>query len=141
MKISLGTLLAGACCFSAVALWAGQDAGEPPAISNEEQYRERMQEIDHAFADLENDRRTGLGSQSEEEAERLSALFEQVEAFWKGRGNELAAGSARMAREGAEAARDAARKKESKSFDAAVETLAASCEGCHDEPLDKYRLR
>jgi cytochrome c556 len=76
----------------------------------------------------------------EKEAARLEGLFKDVEQFWKGRGNEEAAGFARMAKEGATEAAKAARKKEPKSLEAAIAQISASCEGCHKEPLDKYRF-
>ena len=72
-------------------------------------------------------------SEIEKEARKLSDLFEEVEEFWKGRGNEEAAGFAHMAKEGAMEAAKAARKKEQKSLEAAITTIAASCEGCHKE--------
>lgn len=108
-------------------------------ISNEEDYREQMREIDHSFSALQS-HRLRRTAEVEEEATRLARLFATVEAFWKGRGDEEAAGFARMAKEGAEQARDAARKKDEKALDASIETVARSCQGCHKEPLDKYRI-
>lgn len=120
----------------------GDDESQPDeTFLNEEQYRERMAEINHSFADLDTGRRFRLGPESEREAARLSKLFESVEAFWKGRGEEEAAGFARSAKEGADAAQKAALKKDQKSYDAAVEAIASSCRGCHREPLEKYRTK
>ena len=41
---------------------------------------------------------------------------------------------------GAKRAGKAVREGDEASFDAAVRIVAASCEGCHQEPLDKYRF-
>jgi len=112
----------------------------PQQLTDEREYRERMHDIDHSFAEIQKDRRMSRSSEIEKEAEKLSDLFEDVEEFWKGRGNEEAVGFARMAKEGAMEAAKAARKKEQKSLEAAIATIAASCEGCHKEPLDKYRF-
>jgi hypothetical protein len=109
-------------------------------FADEEEYLKRMHEIDHSFSVLQEDRAVRRISDVEKEAETLSRLFGQVEKYWKGRGNEEHAGFARMAKEGAEKAREAAGKKEEKALEASIETIARSCEGCHREPLDKYRF-
>jgi hypothetical protein len=98
-----------------------------------------MRDIDHSFAML-SDRAAREYSRIEAEAAKLSQLFGEVEAFWRGRGDEELAGYARLAKDGADEARKAAMRKEDKGLDAAVETIARSCEGCHREPLDKYRI-
>lgn len=108
-------------------------------IADETEYRERMHDIDHSFATL-SDRGARDYSRIEAEAAKLAELFGEVEAFWKGRGDEEAAGYARLAKDGADEARIAAMRKEEKGLEAAVETIARSCEGCHREPLDKYRI-
>ena len=64
-----------------------------------------------------------------------------MEAFWKARGEVESASFARMAKDGAEKAGEAARHGDSKSYEAALEVVAASCKGCHRDPLDKYRFR
>ena len=112
----------------------------PQQLTDEREYRERMHDIDHSFDAIQKDRRMNRSSEIEKEARKLSDLFEEVEKFWKGRGNEEAAGFARMAKKGAMEAAKAARKKEEKSLEAAIASIAASCEGCHKEPLDKYRF-
>jgi cytochrome c556 len=109
-------------------------------LTGEKEYRERMHDIDHSFAAIQRDRQMSHSSGIEKEAAKLGDLFEEVETFWKGRGNDEAAGFARMAKEGAAEAVKAARKKEPKSLEAAVASIAAGCEGCHKEPLDKYRF-
>lgn len=108
-------------------------------IANEQQYRERMERIDHSFEALRQ-RHVKPGSDVDKEAAKLSRLFSEVESFWKGRGNEEAAGFARMAKDGARKAREAVRDGNEKAMEAAVAIIAASCEGCHKEPLDKYRF-
>lgn len=109
-------------------------------LADEQEYRKRMHDIDHSFLAIQEDRQMSRPSEIEKEAAKLEDLFEEVETFWKGRGNEEAAGFARMAREGAAEVVKAARKKEQKSLEAAVASIAASCEGCHKEPLDRYRF-
>lgn len=109
-------------------------------IADEKEYLERMREIDHSFAVLQKHREVRRASDVEEEARKLAVLFEKVETFWKGRGNEEHAGFARMAKEGAEEAGEAAKKNEGRAIQAAIDTVARSCEGCHREPLDKYRI-
>jgi hypothetical protein len=109
-------------------------------IADEKAYHERMRDIDHSFAVLQKHREVRRTSEVEEEARKLTLLFGEVESFWKGRGNEEYAGFARMAREGAEKARDAAKNKEEKALQASIDAVARSCEGCHREPLDKYRI-
>jgi hypothetical protein len=109
-------------------------------IASEQEYRERMRTIDHSFTVLKENRRVRRTSGVREEAEKLASLFGEVEKFWKGRGNEEFAGFARMAREGAEEAVEAAKKNDEKSLQAAIDTVGRSCEGCHREPLDKYRI-
>ena len=109
-------------------------------FENEADYREEMQEIDHAFAVLSEQRAVRQGPELEREASRLSELFSNVEDFWNARGEEEAASFARMARKGADEAGKAARDGNEQSLDAAIDTVAASCEGCHKEPLDKYRF-
>lgn len=104
-------------------------------------YNERMKEIDHSFSSLKDHPYVHFAPELQEEAARLADLFGKVERFWKGRGDEDKARFAGMAREGAEKARKAALEKEQHAFEAAIDTIAASCEGCHREPLDKYRLR
>lgn len=108
---------------------------------DEAQYREEMREIDHAFAVLSEHRPIQKGPELEREAARLAELFEEVEDFWKERGEEEAANFARMAKDGAKRAGKAARDGDESSFDAALDIVEASCEGCHKDPLDKYRLR
>lgn len=108
-------------------------------IANDQQYRERMERIDHSFVVLQ-ERHVRQAPEIDKEAAKLSRLFSEVESFWKGRGNEEAAGFARMAKEGAKKVREAVRDHNEKSLEAAIETIAASCEGCHKEPLDKYRF-
>lgn len=108
---------------------------------DEAQYREKMQEIDHAFTALSDQRPIPKGPEAEHEATRLSELFKNVEDFWIARGDEEAANFARMAKDGAKRAGKAIREGDRKSFEAAVDLVAASCEGCHKEPLDKYRVR
>lgn len=125
-----------------VAIWLSPLAGRRgDEIETVQEYRERMLEIDHSFSSLRGQPNVYTSPDVEEEAVALIELFGEVERFWKGRGDEEKAGFARMAKEGAEAVREAAIKKEQKAFEAAVETIAASCEGCHREPLDKYRFR
>jgi hypothetical protein len=109
-------------------------------FADEKEYAERMHEIDHSFSVLQKHREVRRIADVEKEAEKLATLFEQVERFWKGRGDEDLAGFARMAKEGAEKARQAAAKNEEKALEASVDTIARSCEGCHREPLDKYRI-
>jgi len=109
-------------------------------FADEKEYAKRMQEIDHSFSVLSKHREVRRISDVEKEAEKLALLFEQVEKFWKGRGDQELAGFARMAKEGAEEAREAAAKNEEKALQASIETIARSCEGCHREPLDKYRI-
>ena len=109
-------------------------------FADEKEYAKRMQEIDHSFSVLSKHREVRRISDVEKEAEKLALLFEQVEKFWKGRGDQELAGFARMAKEGAEKAREAAAKNEEKALQASIETIARSCEGCHREPLDKYRI-
>ena len=106
-------------------------------IQYEAQYREQMREIDHAFSILASHERGGA---LEREAAKLSELFERVEGFWEGRGDEEAANFARMARDGAEKVREGVRARNAEAIEAAVEIVAASCEGCHVRPLDKYRI-
>jgi hypothetical protein len=108
-------------------------------IASQAQYRERMERIDHSFAAL-RERQVKPESDVDKEATKLAQLFSEVESFWKGRGNEEAAGFARMAKEGARSAREAFRDGNDKALEAAVATIAASCQGCHKEPLDKYRF-
>ena len=110
-------------------------------FKDEAEYKKDMQEIDHAFTELRKDRPIRQGPELEREASRLATLFGDVEEFWKGRGDDEAAGFARMAKNGAEEAGKASRNGDSKAFEAALDTIAASCEGCHHDPLDKYRLR
>jgi len=110
-------------------------------FQDEAEYREEMRKIEHAFTALSEYRGVRMGPELEREAARLEELFTDVERFWKARGNEEAASFAGMAKDGAEEARTAARDGDDKSFDAALDTVAASCEGCHKEPLDKYRFR
>lgn len=109
-------------------------------FQNEREYREEMREIDHAFAVLSENRHLQNAPEVESEATRLSKLFERVEDFWKARGDEEAANFARMAKDGAKRAGKAARESDEQSYKAAVRIIAASCEGCHQEPLDKYRF-
>jgi hypothetical protein len=109
-------------------------------LADEQEYRKRMHDIDHSFVAIQEDRRMSRPSEIEKEAAKLEDLFEEVEEFWKGRGEEEAAGFARMAKEGAGEAVKAARKKEPKSLEAAIQSISASCEGCHKEPLDKHRF-
>ncbi len=108
-------------------------------IANEQEYRARMERIDHSF-DVLQDRHVKAETDVEKEAAKLAQLFSDVESFWKGRGNEEAAGFARMAKDGARKVREAARDHNEKAIQAAISTIAASCEGCHKEPLDKYRF-
>lgn len=110
-------------------------------FQDEAEYREEMREIDHAFTRLAEYREVPKGAELEREAERLAALFTDVEKFWKARGDEEAAGHARMAKEGAEQASKAIREGNDEAFEIAVDLVAASCESCHEEPLDKYRFR
>ncbi|HEY7820139.1 MAG TPA: hypothetical protein VIG29_18095 [Vicinamibacteria bacterium] len=109
-------------------------------IADEKAYQERMEEIDHSFVVLQKYREVRRTSEVEEEARKLTVLFGEVETFWKGRGNEEYAGFARMAKEGAKKAREAARNREEKALQASIDAVARSCEGCHREPLDKYRI-
>jgi hypothetical protein len=109
-------------------------------IADEKDYVKRMHDIDHSFSVLQKHREVRRISDVEKEAEKLGLLFDEVEKFWKGRGNEESAGFARMAKEGAEEAREAAAKNEEKALEASVAIIARSCEGCHREPLDKYRI-
>jgi hypothetical protein len=109
-------------------------------LADEREYRERMHDIDHSFVAIQKDRAMSRASEIEKEAVKLEGLFKDVEQFWKGRGNEEAAGFARMAKEGATEAAKAARQNEPKSLEVAIKQIAASCEGCHKEPLDKYRF-
>ena len=120
-----------------LSLWLGAFGAQE--IADETEYRERMHEIDHSFATLRN-RGAREYSRIEAEAAKLSELFREVEAFWRGRGDEELAGYARLAKDGADEARNAAMRKEEKGLEAAIETIARSCEGCHREPLDKYRV-
>jgi hypothetical protein len=109
-------------------------------IADEKAYQERMRDISHSFVVLQEYRKGRSTSEVEEESRKLAVLFGEVETFWKGRGNEESAGFARMAKEGAEKAREAAKNKEEKALQASIDVVARSCEGCHREPLDKYRI-
>jgi hypothetical protein len=108
-------------------------------IADEKEYVERMRAIDHSFTVLQ-EHRVKQTAEVEQEAKKLALLFGQVEKYWKGRGNEEYAGFARMAKAGAERAGEAAKKKEEKALEASIDAVARSCEGCHREPLDKYRV-
>jgi len=121
---------------------AAQELPEGQSIDDERDYQHRMQDIDHSFDKLViESERFWLEPDSQRNAARLTDLFHSVEVFWKGRGNDEAAGFARMAREGAERAQEASRMRDEHSFDAAVDAIAASCEGCHAEADDKFRIR
>jgi hypothetical protein len=109
-------------------------------IADETAYLERMRDIDHSFVVLQKYREVRRTSEVEEEARKLTVLFGEVETFWKGRGNEEYAGFAKMAKEGAKNAREAAKNKEEEALQASIDAVARSCEGCHREPLDKYRI-
>jgi hypothetical protein len=109
-------------------------------FADEKEYVKRMHEIDHSFSVLQKHREVRRVSDVEKEAEKLVLLFGEVERYWKGRGDEELAGFARMAKEGAEKAGEAAGKNEEKALQASIETIARSCVGCHREPLDKYRI-
>jgi hypothetical protein len=109
-------------------------------IADEREYQERMRDIDHSFVVLQKYREVRSTSEVEEESRKLAVLFREVEMFWKGRGKEEYAGFARMAKEGAEKAREASKNKEEKALQASIDVVARSCEGCHREPLDKYRI-
>lgn len=109
-------------------------------FENEAEYRDEMREINHAFTALSEQREARSGPELEREATRLAKLFTDVESFWNARGEDEAARFARMAKKGADEAAKAAREKNPPSLDAAIEIVAASCEGCHQEPLDKYRF-
>ena len=109
-------------------------------FENEAEYREEMHEIDHAFTALSEHRGMRKGAELEREAARLSRLFSRVEEFWTARGEEEAASFARMARKGADEVGKAAHDGNEKALDAAIDMVAASCEGCHKEPLKKYRF-
>ncbi len=109
-------------------------------FENEAEYREEMHDIDHAFTALSEHRGVRKGPELEREATRLSKLFSNVEEFWTSRGEDEAASFARMARKGADEAGKAARDRNEKAIDAAIDIVAASCEGCHKEPLKKYRF-
>ena len=111
-------------------------------FQSEGDYRKGMQDIDHSFGDLLEEReRFWLEPDTQRNAARLTDLFHRVETFWKGRGDEEAAGFARLAREGAERAQEASRMRDEKAFDAAVDSIASSCAGCHAEASEKFRLR
>jgi cytochrome c553 len=112
----------------------------PQEIASEKEYRERMEDIDHSFSALRRNRDLQRHDEIQKEAVELSGLFAKVETFWKGRGNEEAAGFAHMAKEGADTVNAAAKKHEQKALEAGIASIAASCEGCHKEPLDKYRF-
>lgn len=119
-----------------------RDLQDDQAIEDECQYRQRMQDIDHSFEELVVEREQfWVDPDNQRNAARLTELFHNVELFWKGRGNHEAAGFARMAREGAEKAQEASRMRDEESFDAAVDTIARSCEGCHKEADAKFRIR
>jgi len=96
-------------------------------FADEKEYAKRMHEIDHSFTVLQKHREVRRISDVEEEAKKLAVLFEQVEKFWKGRGDEEYAGFARMAKEGADKVREAAGKNEEKALQASIETIARSC--------------
>jgi cytochrome c556 len=123
--------------FLLLALLVATPSGQE--ISDEAQYRERMHDVDHSFSVL-RERPVKDMAAIEAEAAKLQKLFAEVEAFWKGRGDEERASFARMAKDGAEELGRAAASKNEQGLDAATETIARSCEGCHREPLDKYRL-
>jgi hypothetical protein len=109
-------------------------------IADEKAYHERMRDIDHSFAVLRKHSEMRSSSEVDEEARKLAALFKEVETFWKGRGSDEFAGFARMAKEGAKKAEEAAKKQDRKALQASIDSVARSCEGCHREPLDKYRI-
>lgn len=109
-------------------------------FQDEAEYRDEMREIDHAFSVLADERALSNGPEVEREAARLSELFEDVEDFWKARGEEEAANFARMAKDGATRAGKAARESDERAYEGSVRIIATSCEGCHQEPLDKYRF-
>jgi len=109
-------------------------------FKDEAEYRDEMREIDHAFSVLSENQPIQKGPEVEREAARLAELFEDVEDFWKARGEEEAANYARMAKDGATRAGKAARDSDEPSYEAAVRIIASSCEGCHKEPLEKYRF-
>lgn len=115
-------------------------AASQSEFQDEAEYRAEMREIDHAFTELSQERPLRSGPELERGAARLSKLFADVEEFWVARGDEEAANFARMAKDGAERAGKAAREADDDAFAAAVRIVAASCEGCHQEPLDKYRI-
>ena len=65
-------------------------------FQSEGDYRKGMQDIDHSFGGLLEEReRFWLEPDTQRNAARLTDLFHRVETFWKGRGDEEAAGFAR----------------------------------------------
>ena len=129
------------CAGFALGMQQEEDEDEQ-AFQSEGDYRQGMQDIDHSFADLLAEREQfWLEPDTQRNAARLTDLFHRVERFWKGRGDDEAAGFARLARQGAERAQEASRMRDKESFDAAIDTIASSCAGCHEEASDEFRLR
>ena len=120
-------------CIAAIALGvtlAAQATAMKTTIMSEADYSKYMKEVGSTNAGLR-----GAGAaptdDSVKAAQRLNAIFKDVQAYWEGRKVDDAIGFAKAAVSASDDLAKALTAKDAAAAGAAQKTLAAQCAGCH----------
>ena len=98
---------------------------------------QKMKEIGSAFGSLKKNLEAKKGPEAAADAQKLAALFKNVESFWKGRKAKDAIAFAKGSRK---ASLDAAKAAKANNFEqtaTAVASLGKNCKGCHEVHREK----
>jgi mono/diheme cytochrome c family protein len=120
-------------CAAAIALGitlAAQAQGMKTTIMSEADYSKNMKEVASTNTGLR-----GAGAAPTDDnvkaAQRLNAIFKDVQAYWEGRKVDDAVGFAKAAVSASDDLAKALTAKDAAAAGAAQKTLAAQCAGCH----------
>ena len=117
----------------AVVVVGGLRGAALQSVPTEMELDATMKEIRLTLGDAEGHIGSRYWPETEEDGQRLAAMFEQVEAFWTARETERAAGIAADAIAASRALTAAARRDDNDGATSAFDDLRGICSTCHQD--------
>ncbi len=130
-----------ACFVSVIGLLGGYMYAE-----SAKPYEQVMKEVGAACTSLKKNLDAKMSPEAARDAEKLAALFQEVEAFWTKKNVQDAIGFAQNAQAGAKETFRASHASNLEGATAAFGNLTKNCKSCHDAHREKlgdgsYRIK
>jgi hypothetical protein len=106
-------------------------AAQAPTPMSDETYVKTMKQVGPTFQSLQKANASMQHVQGVKDAQVLSDLFKQVQAYWEAKKAEDAVGFAKSAVAAADQTVTASQKMDMASLAESQKSLAAACQGCH----------